>query len=208
MSDETVTRFETVSDLPPSLDAAASRMVQYAGTSVKLEADEETNQDKRRFDWVSFKNCLDTYGGIDITFVSYKEFTISRSEIDLSTMVQRIVESFIGNFQIFNHENVTTLLHNTIEKTFTNLEEESSNEFVDFSKSPGGQGSFWEYRVHIAVPNPSSPNSFHSLITTIKLEADVSEMSDWWGLTGSSTKNFSATLNGMKVEVEEGFKNE
>ncbi|QPC73203.1 hypothetical protein HYE68_003955 [Fusarium pseudograminearum] len=122
-------------------------------------------------------------------------------------MVHRIVESFIENFKIFGHENVTTLLQTTIEKAFTNLDEESSNEFLDFSKSAGGKGSFWEYRVQIAVPNPSSSSSFHSLITTIKLEADVSGMSDWWGLTGSSTMNFSATMNGMKFEVEEGFKN-
>ncbi|ESU14045.1 hypothetical protein FGSG_07741 [Fusarium graminearum PH-1] len=207
MSDETATKFETVSDLPPSLAAAASQMVQYAGTCVELETDEVTKQDKRRFDWPSFKKCFDDYGGIDLAMLDYKEFTISRSEIDLSMMVQRIVESFVREFHIIGYENVTTLLRTTIEKTFTNLEQKSSNECLYFSKSAGGQGSFWEYGVHIAVPIPSSANSFHSFITTIKLEADVSDQNDWWGLTGSSRKNFSATMNGMKFEVEEGFKN-
>lgn len=175
--------------------------MKYAGAYVKLE------QDKRWFDWNSFKTSVDNYKGDDLTFDKFKNTTIASSESTVSTMVEKIVKFLVEALSVVLDDSAIKSLSATIETTFTNLKEKSSNGFLDFSKSKDGHNSSWEYRIQFAFPNQDLPDYFYSLVTTIKLEADVSSESEWWGLVGSSSKSFSATIDGMELVVMKGFKN-
>lgn len=175
--------------------------MKYAGAYVKLE------DEKRWFDWKSFKASIDGYQGDDLTFDKFKNTTIASSQSTVSTMVEKIVKFLVEALNIVLDENTIKSLTATIETTFTNLKEKSSNGFLDFSKSSDGHNSSWEYRIQFAFPNLDLPDFFYTLVTTIKLEADVVSESGWWGLTGSSSKNFSATIDAMELVVMKGFKN-
>ena len=58
-----------------------------------------------------------------------------------------------------------------------------------------------------SVPNPDLPDWFYTLVTTIKLEADIQNESSWWGLVSSSSQNFSADISAMELIVQKGFRN-
>ncbi|WXC63382.1 hypothetical protein SNK03_009204 [Fusarium graminearum] len=60
--------FDSVLELPPSLRAVASQLVQYAGTCVKVETDGEPNQETHRFDWQSFMNSVNDRPTDDLSF--------------------------------------------------------------------------------------------------------------------------------------------
>lgn len=175
--------------------------MKYAGAYLKFE------QDKVWFDWGSFTTSVNNYKGEDLTFDKYKNTTIASSESTVSTMVERIVKFLVEALSVVLDQKDITSLRTTIETTFTNLKEKSSNGFLDFNKSNDGHNSSWEYRVQFAFPNLDLPDYFYSLVTTIKLEADVSEESEWWGLVASSSKNFSAVIDAMELVVKKGFKN-
>jgi len=176
--------------------------MKFAGSYVKLEKD-----DKRWFDWTAFKAAVDGYTGDDLTFDKFKTTTIAQSESTVKTMVDKIVKFLVTALSVIMDDAAIRSLTSTIEATYTNLKEKSSNGFLDFNKSSDGHNSSWEYRIQFAFPNPDLPEFFYSLVTTIKLQADVTEEKAWWGLVGSSSKNFSATIDAMELVVMKGFKN-
>lgn len=180
--------------------------MKFAGTYLKFETDPDTKQDTRWFDWSSFTASINNYTGDDLTFDKYKNTVIASKESTVSTMVEKIVKFLLDALSLVLDETYIKALTSTIEATFTNLKEKSSNGFLDFKKSKNGQNSSWEYRVQFAFPNPDLSDFFYSLVTTIKLEANVSDESEWWGLVGSSSKNFSATIDAMQLVVRKGFK--
>ncbi|KAI1798364.1 delta-endotoxin CytB [Ganoderma leucocontextum] len=61
-------------------------------------------------------------------------------------------------------------------------------------------GSSWEYRIVFALPNPDYADWFYS---TIKLTADILEARGWFGLTGESRHNFTATA--MELVVNKSY---
>lgn len=180
--------------------------MKYAGAYVKFEHDKETNKDKRWFDWDSFKTSVQQYDGDDLTFDKFKHNTIASSQSTVKIMVDKIVKFLVEALSVVLDESAIKSLSATIETTFTSLKEKSSNGFLDFSKSNDGHNSSWEYRIQFAFPNLDLPDYFYSLVTTIMLEADVSNESEWWGLVASSSKNFSATIDAMELVVMKGFK--
>lgn len=170
--------------------------MKYTGVYVHTESD------KKWFDWKGFKKAVDNYQGDDLTFDKFKSTTIARSEATVSIMVEKIVSFLLNALAVVIDP---TELRATIEATFTNLKEAKSNGWADFSKSSSSQNSSWEYRILFAVPNPDLAEFFYSLVTTIKLEADIQEESSWWGLVSSSSKNFSATIDAMELVVQKDF---
>ena len=156
------------------------------------------------FDWPGFKSAIDSYKGDDLSFDKFKVTTIARSEATVSIMVNKIAQFLLDALSVVIDK---TELSATIEATFTNLKSASFNGWANFSKSNNSQNSSWEYRVLFSVPNPDLPNWFYSLVTTIKLEADIQEEESWWGLVSSSSHNFSADISAMELIVQEGFHN-
>lgn len=197
--------FDAYSKLPPPVVPTSLQVMKFAGAYVNIET--EDNQEKRWFDWRKFKAAVDGYNGDDLTFDKYKSTTIASSQSTVDSMVNRIVQFLKDALSVVLSATDITALKATLEATFTNLKQKSSNGFLDFSKSSHGHNSSWEYRIQFAFPNPDLPEYFYSLVTTIKLEADVTSESEWWGLSSSSSKNFSASINAIELVVRKGFRN-
>ncbi|KAM3457072.1 hypothetical protein MY5147_008952 [Beauveria neobassiana] len=200
MANQKSTKFDNFSKLPSGLVHTSLEVTKYAGDYLKLE------KDKSWYDWKSFKQSLDQYKGDDLTFDKYKEVTIDQHERTVQIMVDQIVKYLVDVLSIALGAAEIKALTATIQATFTTLKEKSSHGWLNFNKSSNGTNSSWEYRIQFAFPNPDIPDYFYALITTIKLEADITDESEWWGLVASSSKNFSAEIKAMELIVKEGFK--
>ncbi|KZV60099.1 delta-endotoxin CytB [Peniophora sp. CONT] len=196
-ANEDTKTFQPFSKLPPSLVPTSLQVMKYTGNFVVITSDNKS------FDWAAFKNSINSYTGDDLTFDKYKHTTIARSEATVKVMVDKIVKFLLDALSVVID---TVELAATIEATFTNLKTAKSNGWADWSKSSTSSNSSWEYRILFAVPNPDLTEFFYSLVTTIKLEADIEEESSWWGLVSSSSKNFSATIDAMELVVMKGFR--
>lgn len=180
----------------------------FAGSYVKITSEQEGDKtvEKRYFDWPAFKIAVDKSDSSKLTFDKYKETTLSQQESTVTTMVDRIVNFLKDALAVALDAQTLKELAATITATFTSLKGESDSSFLQFGKSSHKNNSAWEYRIQFAVPNPDINTYFYSLVTTIRLEADVSEESGWWGLTSSSSKNFSATIEAMELIVEQSYR--
>ncbi len=98
-------------------------------------------------------------------------------------------------------------LEMTIEVTFTHLKEKKEKGVANFywSTNRGTRRSFWGCRLCFALPNEYLRNYFCRIVTTIKLEANI-EDEESWVLQGSTTNNFSATVDSLRVYVSKDFK--
>ena len=195
------TKFDVFFKIPGNLLPTSFQVTKFAGTCVKLD------DDTRWFDWASFKSAIDNYNGHYLILNKFKNTTITVGKSTVETMVDKIVKFLVETLSVIVDPASIESLTSAIEATFTNLEEKSSKDFLDFTESSDGHTSSWEYRIQLAFSSPDLPEYFYSLVTTIKLEADIVEKSGWWDLTGSTSKNFSATINTMELLVMMGFRN-
>ncbi|OCH88328.1 delta-endotoxin CytB [Obba rivulosa] len=192
--------FDTFSKLPPALVTTSIQVTKFSGSYVKFGSDQEIAS----FDWISFKAAIDAYKADDLSFDKFKNTTIARSESTVNVMADKIAQFLLEALSVIIDKKE---LAATIEATFTNLKSASSNGWADFNKSSTYENSSWEYRVLFSVPNPDLADWFYTLVTTIKLEADIQDESSWWGLVSSSSHNFSAEISAMELIVQKGFKN-
>lgn len=169
----------------------------FSGRFVKVE------DQKKWFDWPEFKAAIDNYKGDDLTFDKFKNTTITRSEAKVTVIVDKIVKFLLDALSVSID---VKELAATIEATFTNLKQAKSNGWANWSTSNVETNSSWEYRIAFAVPNPDLAEYFYTLVTTIKLEADIRDETGWFGLTSSSSKNFSTIIDAMELVVAKGFK--
>ncbi|KAF6815632.1 hypothetical protein CMUS01_12405 [Colletotrichum musicola] len=207
MSAQNPIKFDAFSKLPHALVPAGIEVSKYARDYVKLETDKDTKQGTRRFDWTSFKASVVGYEGDYLAFNKFKGIVIDPNESTVQIMVERIVKFLFDVFSVPMQEGDIRALISTIVATFINVKEKSSNRFLDFNNSDDGHDSSWEYRIQLAFPIPDKPDHFYSLVTTIKLGADASNASEWWGLVPSSSKIFSATIDAMELIVMKSFQN-
>jgi len=201
MSDGKSTEFDVFSKLPAHLVTTNLQVMKFARKYIKLEGD-----DKRWFDWPSFRSAVDGYNGDDLKLDNIKTTTIAQSESTVKTMVDKIVEYLVGVLMVVVDGSAIQSLTAAIEATFANLKKNSSSGFLDFDTSSNGQNSSWEYRTFIVLPDPKFLDTFYSSVTTIRLVANVTTKVEWWGLV-KHTSNFSAIINAMQLVVKEGFTN-
>nr|QJI08305.1 delta-endotoxin [Beauveria bassiana] len=200
MANQSSTKFDNFSKLPTWLLHTSSQVMAYAGDYLKLDLKDKW------YDWKSFKQSLDQYKGEDLTFDKYKEVTIDRQDRTVQTMVDQIVNYLVDVLSITLGRHEIKALNATIQATFTTLKEKSSHGWLNFSSTTDHHNSSWEYRIQFAFPNPDIPDYFYALITTIKLEADITDESEWWGLGFFTKKSFSAEIHSIELVVKEGFK--
>ena len=161
------------------------------------------DQENKKFDWGSFKKAIDDYDGSDLTFDKYQNTTINQSTATVDTMVNKVVQFLVDALgAVIDPKELAA----TILATFTNLKQQSDAGFADFSKTSDATNTSFTYRIVFAVANKNIPSDFYSLVTTIKLTANIHEESGWWGLTHSTSKNFAAEIDALELVVTEGFR--
>ncbi|KAJ4491184.1 volvatoxin A2 precursor [Lentinula edodes] len=191
--------FNQFSKLPNNLVMTSIQVMQFSGHFVDLK-------EPKQFHWDEFLASINSYKGDDLTFDKYQNNTINQQTATVSVMVGKIVDFLSVVLSVALSEKDIDALTKNIQTTFTNLKEAKDHGWADFSTSSTSSNSSWEYRVLFAFPNPDLPDFFYSLVTTIKLEADINEETSWWGLENNTEKNFSATIDGMELVVMQGFK--
>ncbi|EJP62706.1 volvatoxin A2 precursor [Beauveria bassiana ARSEF 2860] len=201
MSDPATIKFDSFSKLPTWLLPTSSQVMAYAGNYDKSDLE------GIRFDWNSFKQSIGQNASGDIAFDKEKVVTIDRQDRTVQTMVDQIV-SFLADalsYPMSQHD--IKALNKTIQTTFYNLKNKSSYGFLNFSSTTDHHNSSWTYNINFAFPNPDIPNYFNSLISTVILEADITDVSEWWGLEFNTTKSFSAKIHSIELVVKKGFAN-
>ncbi len=159
---------------------------------------------KKHFDWKNFKAAIDRYQALDLASFLFTSTVMSQPDTTVSVMAKKIA-AFLDNTLrtgVDRHE-----LEMTIEGTFTHLKEKKGKGVADFYPSikQKTRRSSWECRLCFALPNEYLRNYFCCMVTTIKLEANI-EDEESWVLQGNTTKNFSATVDSLKVYVSKDYK--
>ncbi|KAF8657983.1 hypothetical protein AX16_002143 [Volvariella volvacea WC 439] len=192
------TVFQPVDTIPEDLIPTSIQVMKMSGKYLKLE------HDKAFFDWPGFKNAIDHYSGEDLSFDKYDESTINQQSQEAKLMVDKIAKFLHDAFAAsIDMSKLAAIIMNTL----TNLEEQSSSGFLQFSTDTVKRNSSWEYRVLFSIPfGEHAPSYFYSLVTTIMITADIEERTGWWGLTSSTKKNFGAEINALELVVKKGFK--
>ncbi|KAJ8077080.1 hypothetical protein PM082_001503 [Marasmius tenuissimus] len=198
MSSNGSTYFDSQFQLPDQLISIAREVTSFAGHFVE-------SREPKAFKWTEFKNSVDEYPGDDLTFNKFKSSSIDRQEATVSDMAQKIVDALrLTISPNLTGENIVAL-YKSLEKTSTSLDVAKTSGWADFSKSSSGSESSWQYRVQFAFPNPDLPSYIYSLVTTIKLEADIKDEASWRGLQSDTKKNFSAEIEAIEFLVMKGF---
>ena len=153
-----------------------------------------------KFDWVAFKKAIDDSKYANLTFDKYKNETINQAEATVDTMVSKIVDFFNNALDaVVDPKELAA----TISTTFTSLKMKSESGFGYYTQD--GENSSFTYHIIFSVASKHLPSEFFSLVTTIKLNANIHEESGWYNITNSTSKNFSAEINAMELTVTEGF---
>ncbi|KAK0232229.1 delta-endotoxin CytB [Armillaria nabsnona] len=136
--------------------------------------------------WKDFKAALDRYPGADLTFDMFKTTVVSQTDPTAVSMVVKKIAQFL--FDALKAEVDLHELETIIEATFTHLKEKKEKGVADFSKGSSEGNSSWEYRAVFAIPlaDPEDKES--------------------WDLRGSTPRNFSATIDLMRLVVTAGFR--
>lgn len=160
--------------------------------------------EKSLVDWPGLSKAVKDYKGDDLALDRYEHASINQKEQTVDKLVKSIVKYLSGAFSASYEEDA---LHAIIEATFTNLKEKKTeSDFLSFGKTGGESNSAFQYRVIFAAPMENSTSYFYALVTTIKITADVSNESIFWGLKKTSTTNFGADIDGMELIVQKDYR--
>ncbi|KAF9073157.1 delta-endotoxin CytB [Rhodocollybia butyracea] len=191
MSD--LTKFDSFFRLPSHLHNAAQAVNAMSGPY----ADIKTSS----FDWVGFKDAVDTYakkGRGNLTYDKINSTVIQQSDAAVSAMVDAIVK-FLS--VAFGASVDPLALAEKVKAAFTIP---LSEEKVFLYRKQTGKNVQWEYRVVFAVPISGVQEYFYSLVTTIKIEAENTELKNF--LYENNVKKFSAEIKAMQLVVKDSFK--
>ncbi|EPQ55392.1 delta-endotoxin CytB [Gloeophyllum trabeum ATCC 11539] len=223
------TPFDSLTKLPGDLVPTGMQVSKFTGHYVHVSSV------PKWFDWYGFAAAVTSYRGDDLVSVpidtgrrALPGITLKTDVVPNSDVVEISSDTSPGDNQALQARRVIVfeiildwmihILHDVlgvaadvselranVYTTFTNLQWAHSSGFADFSSSSSGSNSSWEYRTVYAYRQPGETNTFLSMVTTIKLEADIRSESSWWGLTSSTTARFCATIRAGQLRATKGF---
>ncbi|KAF9258010.1 delta-endotoxin CytB [Marasmius fiardii PR-910] len=189
--------FDRFSKRLGDLDPTFLQVAKFASHSVDLN-------EPKAFNWPKFQRSVSQYQGDDLLLEKFNNLDLSPQEQTVEDLITKIVDFLLSAFGVLLMPVEIDALTQTIETTFTNLKDAKKNNWADFKQT--GSNSSWEYRIHFAFPNPNLPDYFYTLVTTIKLGADVTDEDWWFKLTTETKGNFSVDSDAMRLIVKKGFK--
>ncbi|EUC60563.1 hypothetical protein RSOL_352320, partial [Rhizoctonia solani AG-3 Rhs1AP] len=191
MSDAPV--FDEYGTLPGHLVDPAKQVMKFTGYFLVVTT--------QYFDWDKYKTAIDNRPDYNLIIEAYESQNITQQNNTVSTMVDRIGDVLyrVAGSSGFDRDAMTE----RVKIAFTSLETQESSGFAYWERS--GSNSAFTYRILFAVPNRYVDTDFYSLVTTVKLTADIYEKSTWFGLSRESRHNFSAQVNTMRLACSKDF---
>ncbi len=184
-------------------------VTKFSNHSVVVKEDWEKHQ-YLTLDWKDFIDRINNYKGDDFSFDKVNENTINTQVQKAEVMVSKIVDFLKVALGVIMSVDDVAALSKTVLNVFTNLQDAEHHDWASWSKTDDKKNSSWEYRLLFAVPMEDSngkpdPDYFYALVTTTTLTSDILEKTEWWGLQKTTTRNFSAQINTVRLIVEKGF---
>ncbi|KAJ3814070.1 delta-endotoxin CytB [Lentinula lateritia] len=190
--------FQSLAKISSDLLPTELQLMKFAGHYLRL------SDETQWFDWDSFLQAVLDYTGKDLpTLGRANEPIIPRDELSAVSDITDYIVYFVT--QVVGVSMDASAIYDTVLNAFTNLKWASESGFADFSSSSTGTNSSWEYRITFSAPYSGSSDSFLSFVSTIYLEADITNESSWWGLVSSSKQHFHCDITGLKFQVVRGF---
>lgn len=66
--------------------------------------------------------------------------------------------------------------------------------------------SSYTYRILFQIKSTRIESDFYSLVSTVKIIADIEKEQDWWKLESTTEKNFGVKITAIELVVTQGFK--
>ncbi|KAL5639570.1 hypothetical protein ACGC1H_006254 [Rhizoctonia solani] len=155
----------------------------------------------QHFDWQRYQTTIANRQDKKLVVKEFESADISRQHNLVSAMVDkigdvlnRVADSDAG----FDREAMTERVNNA----FTSLEIKEDSGFASWERS--GSNSAFTYRIIFDVPGKDTTD-LPSLVTTVKLIADIYEKSSWFGLSNTSRYDFSASVDAMRLTCSKDF---
>ena len=183
----------------PALIAATKQVMKFAGRYLGLSSSS--------FQWAIFNSIVQKYcsSHSDLKIEKRGTKSIHQETASISDMVSKISRFILVAFEVSEALNIEELTA-TVESAFANLKNSSESGFATFNSSSNSSNNSFEYRIAFSFPHSLHPSKCRCLIVTIVLHANIQQESSWWGLSSSTTKDFSADVTGLQLEVTSGFK--
>ncbi|KDN40803.1 hypothetical protein RSAG8_07821, partial [Rhizoctonia solani AG-8 WAC10335] len=190
MSDQPT--FDQYGTLPSHLQNPAKQAMKFTGFFLVVES--------QYFDWTKFKGAIDDRPDVNMVIEQFDSNRIVQQENTVTVMVDKIAELLIKVASVLIDK---AALAEIVLNAFTGLEQKEDSGFAWYEKE--GSNTAFTYRLLFAVVNERVPDDFYTLVTTIRLVADIKDKQSWFGLVKTSRKNFSADLNTMRLAVSKDF---
>ncbi|KDN40802.1 hypothetical protein RSAG8_07820, partial [Rhizoctonia solani AG-8 WAC10335] len=154
------------------------------------------------FDWRKYQMVIANRPDENLLVDNFESADISRQHNIVSAMVDKIgvvLNRVAGSDAGFDREAMTERVKNA----FTSLEIKEESGFASWEKS--GSNTAFTYRIIFDVPSQNVKTDICSLVTTVKLMADIYEKSTWFGLSNTSRYEFSASVDAMRLACSKDF---
>lgn len=192
--------FQSANLLPAHFKPASREVSKLSSQFVLIE------NDKREFHWRLFSNTINQYQASELTQSKFKSAKIKRGDATVEVMSSRVIDFFTSVLSVRVDDEMEKNIYGTIRETFSDLQGQRTKNFASFSNSSVGNNVSWEYRLLYAVAMSDCDDYFYAIVMTVRVEANVEDRESWWGLVHSSSKDFSATIDTMELEVAKNFK--
>jgi hypothetical protein len=202
IKDPTEIAVPTFYELSTGCSAPVSRTASvssFTGRFLKVE------NGQSYFDWASYKSSIDKHGGCELFFDFYKHTVISENEDTVSLMAERVVRFLCDALKVTMD---SQLLLSTIEEALKNLRgatPQGNASVSPMSSTKTHLAPTWEYHIGFTLPVEVDPEYLYSMVSTIKIEADITNDKSWWG-TVRTRKDYTATIDAMRIVVHKDFK--
>ncbi|PIL28911.1 transporter [Ganoderma sinense ZZ0214-1] len=184
--------------LPDSLLHAGAKVMKLSNRFIIFGE----SQDIEGLDWPAFKDVVAAHPPHTLTLAKFESTSITNHAGSVDDMAGKIARYLYDTFSLEGIDNAGLRAH--ITAAFECVGKAESAGFFG-SSTYEAHGTSWEYRIVFAVPNPSNPDWFYSVVTTIKLTADIYEHKGLFGIGNESRHNFSADITGMELSVNKDY---
>ena len=184
------------------------------------------SQEIEGLDWPAFKDAVAAHPPYTLTLAKCDSTSIVNHTGSVDDMAGKIARYLYDTFSLEGIDNDGLRAH--IRAAFQDVGRAESVGFFS-SSTFEAHGTSWEYRIVFAHPNPSNPDWFFSVVTTIKcvvspearfplfvfrpeltwaldrLTADIYDHKGLFGIGNESRHNFSADITGMELLVNKDY---